>query len=73
MMRPDSMDLRSGWCGSADAQKSLRAEQDRPDFATPPAVQPAAFMDPARFVFLDETATATTMARRCGPLFRIAG
>jgi len=44
------------------------AEQDRPDVAAKRrrwrSWQP--FMDPARFVFLDETATATNMTRRYG-------
>jgi len=44
------------------------AEQDRPDVAAKRrrwrSWQP--FMDPARFVFLDETATATNMAKRYG-------
>ena len=44
------------------------AEQDRPDVAVRRrqwrADQP--FLDPARLVFIDETATATNMARRRG-------
>jgi len=44
------------------------AEQDRPDVAGKRRLWRAwqGFMDPARFVFLDETATATNMARRYG-------
>ena len=44
------------------------AEQDRPDVAAKRRQWRAwqGFMDPARFVFLDETATATNMARRYG-------
>jgi transposase len=44
------------------------AEQDRPDVATKRRRWRAwqGFMDPARFVFLDETATTTDMARRYG-------
>ena len=50
-------------------KKSLRAaEQDRPDVAGRRRRWRAwrRFMDPARFVFLDETGTATNMARRYG-------
>ena len=44
------------------------AEQDRPDVAGKRRLWRSwqGFMDPARFVFLDETATATDMARRYG-------
>jgi transposase len=44
------------------------AEQDRPDVAGQRRRWRAwqRFMDPARFVFLDETATATNMTRRYG-------
>ncbi len=44
------------------------AEQDRPDVAGKRRLWRAwqRFMDPARFVFLDETATATNMTRRYG-------
>ena len=44
------------------------AEQDRPDVAHKRRLWRAwrRFMDPARFVFLDETGTATNMARRYG-------
>ena len=44
------------------------AEQDRPDVAGKRRLWRAwqRFMDPSRFVFLDETAAATTMARRYG-------
>ena len=44
------------------------AEQDRPDVAQQRRRWRSwqRFMDPARFVFLDETATATNMARRYG-------
>jgi hypothetical protein len=44
------------------------AEQDRPDVATKRRRWRAwqCFMDPARFVFLDETATTTDMARHYG-------
>jgi transposase len=44
------------------------AEQDRPDVAGERRRWRAwqRFMDPARFVFLDETGTATNMARRYG-------
>jgi transposase len=44
------------------------AEQDRPDVAQKRRRWRAwqRFMDPARFVFLDETGTATNMARRYG-------
>jgi transposase len=44
------------------------AEQDRPDVTRKRRRWHAwqAFMDPARFVFLDETATTTDMARRYG-------
>ena len=43
-------------------------EQDRPDVATKRRRWRGrqAFMDPARFVFLDETATTTDRARRYG-------
>ena len=50
-------------------KKSVRAaEQDRPDVAHKRRLWRAwrRFMDPARFVFLDETGTATNMARRYG-------
>ena len=53
-----------------DAQKkSLRAaEQDRPDVARERRHWRVwqRFMDPARFVFLDETGTSTNMVRRYG-------
>ena len=56
--------------GSASGiKKSLRAaEQDRPDVAVKRRRWRGwqRFMDPARFVFLDETGTATNMARRYG-------
>jgi transposase len=44
------------------------AEQDRPDVAGKRRLWRAwqGFMDPSRFVFLDETATATNMVRRYG-------
>jgi transposase len=44
------------------------AEQDRPDVAVKRRRWRSwqGFMDPARFVFLDETGTATNMARRYG-------
>jgi transposase len=44
------------------------AEQDRPDVARERSRWRGwqRFMDPARFVFLDETGTATNMARRYG-------
>jgi transposase len=44
------------------------AEQDRPDVSEQRRVFRAAqeFLDPSRLVFLDETATATNMTRRCG-------
>jgi transposase len=44
------------------------AEQDRPDVADQRRLWRAwqGFMDPAGFVFLDETATATNMVRRYG-------
>jgi hypothetical protein len=44
------------------------AEQDRPDVATRRRRWRGwqRFMDPERFVFLDETATTTDMARRYG-------
>jgi transposase len=44
------------------------AEQDRPDVASERRRWRSwqRFMDPARFVFLDETGTATNMARRYG-------
>jgi DDE superfamily endonuclease len=44
------------------------AEQDRPDVARKRRLWRAwqRFMDPARFIFLDETGTATNMARRYG-------
>ena len=44
------------------------AEQDRPDVAAKRRRWRVwqRFMDPARFVFLDETGTATNMARRYG-------
>ena len=44
------------------------AEQDRPEVAGKRRLWRAwqRFMDPSRFVFLDETAAATTMARRYG-------
>jgi hypothetical protein len=44
------------------------AEQDRPDIAGKRRRWRVwqRFMDPARFVFLDETATTTNMARRYG-------
>jgi transposase len=44
------------------------AEQDRPDVAGKRRLWRAwqRFMDPARFIFLDETGTATNMARRYG-------
>jgi transposase len=44
------------------------AEQDRPDVAAERRRRRAwqRFMDPARFVFLDETGAATNMARRYG-------
>jgi transposase len=50
-------------------KKSLRAaEQDRPDVAGKRGLWRVwqRFMDPARFVFLDVTGTATDMARRYG-------
>jgi hypothetical protein len=53
----------------AAQKKSLRAaEQDRPDVAAKRRRWRSwqRFMDPARFVFLDETGTATNMARRYG-------
>jgi hypothetical protein len=44
------------------------AEQDRPDVASQRRRWRVwqRFMDPSRFVFLDETATATNMTRRYG-------
>jgi transposase len=44
------------------------AEQDRPDIAHERRLWRVwqRFMDPARFIFLDETGTATNMARRYG-------
>jgi transposase len=54
---------------SAAKKKSLRAaEQERPDVAAKRRQWRGwqRFMDPARFVFLDETGTATNMARRYG-------
>ena len=53
-------------CGT---KKSLRAaEQDQPDVAAKRLRWRAwqRFMDPARFVFLDQTGAATTIARRYG-------
>jgi transposase len=50
-------------------KKSLRAaEQDRPDVAGKRRLWRVwqRFIDPARFVFLDETGTATNLARRYG-------
>ena len=55
--------------GPQAPKKSLRAaEQDRPDVAAKRRRWRGwqGFMDPARFVFLDETGTATNMARRDG-------
>ena len=57
----------AGWaCGEKKSPRA--AEQDRPDVAGERQLWRAwqRFMDPARFVFLDETATATDMARRYG-------
>jgi transposase len=44
------------------------AEQDRPDVANQRRIWQVwqRFLDPSRFVFLDETGTATNMARRYG-------
>lgn len=44
------------------------AEQDRPDVAQKRAEFRAAqaFLDPARLVFIDETAAVTNLTRRCG-------
>jgi transposase len=58
--------------GSAWHKKSLRAaEQDRPDIADHRKRWRVwqRYMDPQRFVFLDETRATTNMARRygCGP------
>src|SRR5262245_54891110 len=55
--------------GPQAQKKSLRAaEQDRPDVAAKRRQWRGwqGFMDPTRFVFLDETGTATNMARRYG-------
>jgi hypothetical protein len=55
--------------GLRHKKKSLRAaEQDRPDVSNKRRRWCAGqrFMDPARFVFLDETGTATNMTRRHG-------
>jgi hypothetical protein len=53
----------------ATQRKSLRAaEQDRPDVATERRRWRVwqRHMDPARFVFRDETGATTNMVRRCG-------
>jgi hypothetical protein len=60
--------MRSAGSGSG-SKKSLRAaEQDHPDVAAKRRQWRGwqRFMDPARFVFLDETGTATNMTRRYG-------
>jgi transposase-like protein len=67
---PDSRASTTRSAGSACARKKVprAAEQDRPDVAVKRRRWRSwqRFKDPARFVFLDETGTATNMARRYG-------
>jgi hypothetical protein len=59
----------SPWFLLRPSKKALRAaEQERPDVAVKRRRWRGwqRFMDPERFVFLDETATTTDMARRYG-------
>jgi hypothetical protein len=69
------MPLRPRGCAVNDPQrapparpqaqgKSMRAAEQGPDVAAKRRRAWQRFMDPARFVFLDETGTATNMARR---------
>ena len=67
--RPVDAARRPAPAGPAAQKKSLRAaEQDRPDVVARRRRWRGwqGYMDPARFVFLDETSAATNMVRRYG-------